>query len=345
MGMTALCALLLASVVGGCGLKTMPVPPQEIVPAAITDLHYELDEKGVNLAWTFPGKTVTGEDLHEVASFELYRAVVPADSACDGCPIPFGEPVQVPGGTVAGGKPKTATYTSTLLRPGHIYYFMVRTRTGWWAESADSNVISFLWNIPAAAPEKLEVRSTADGVALTWLPVTAHRDGSIIREPVKYQVYRSQGGGPFLPLAGLQNGAAFTDSGVKGGMNYQYKVQAVTVYEKGQVGGGFTAPVAAVAADRAAAEAPEGVTAVRTAAGVKVLWNAVQDASVRGYRVYRRLPGEKQAIRAGEVAVPGTLFDDPAPPRAEKWYYSVTSIDDAKPANESRPSAEAEVRN
>jgi hypothetical protein len=344
-GMTALCALLVALVLGGCGLKTMPVPPQEIVPAAITDLHYELDEKGVTLTWTYPAKTVRGEDVSEISAFDLYRAVVPADSYCDTCPIPFGEPIQIPGGVVPEGKPKTGTYTSTLLRPGHIFIFMVRSRSGWWAESGDSNVVSFLWDIPPAAPGQLGVQTTAGGISLSWLPVTTYPDGSIIREPVKYQVYRSQGGGPFAPLAGLQDKAAYTDTQVEAGRSYQYKVQAVIIYAKGQVGGGVTAPVTAEPVKRTASGPPEGVTAVRTVAGVKVLWNALQDSAVRGYRVYRRLPGEKQATMVGEVSAPGTLFDDPAPPPAEKWFYSVTSIDNASPPNESRASAEVEARN
>lgn len=344
-GMTALCALLMGLVLGGCGLKTMPVPPQEIVPVAITDLRYELDEKGVTLNWTYPAKTVRGDEVSDITTFDLYRAVVPADSYCDTCPIPFAEPIQIPGGVVSEGKPKIATYTSTLLRPGHIFFFMVRSRSGWWAESGDSNVVSFLWDIPPAAPGQLAVQTTAGGISLSWLPVTAHPDGSIIREPVKYQVYRSQAGGPFAPLAGLQDKAAYTDTQVEAGRSYQYKVQAVTIYAKGQVGGGVTEPVTAVPVDRAASRPPDGVTAIRTVAGVKVLWNAVQDSSVLGYRVYRRLPDEKKATMVGEVSVPVTLFDDQAPPQAEKWLYSVTSIDNARPANESKPSVEVEVRN
>ena len=343
--MTALCALLGLMLLGGCGLKTMPVPPQEIVPAAITDLRYELDEKGVILSWTYPSKTVRGEDVNDISSFDLYRAVVPVESYCDTCPIPFAEPIQIPGGAVSEGKPKTATYASTLLRPGHMFFFMVRSRAGWWAESEDSNVVSFLWNIPAAAPEKLAVQTTATGIALTWQPVTTHPDGSIIREPVKYQVYRGLMGGAFAPLAGLQDKPAYTDTQMEAGRSYQYKVQAVTIYEKGKVGGGVTEPVTAVPVDRIASAPPEGVTAIRTVAGVKVLWNAVQDGAVRGYRVYRRLPAEKQATLVGEVSVPATLLDDQAPPQVEKLFYSVTSIDNASPAKESRPSAEVEVRN
>lgn len=343
-GMTALCTMLMVMLLGGCGLKTMPVPPQEIVPAAIVDLRYDLDEKGVTLNWTYPTKTVMGGDVKEISVFDLYRAVVPVDSYCDTCPIPFGEPIQIPGGAVTAEVAKTASYSSTLLRPGHIYLFMVRSRSGWWAESEDSNVVSFMWNIPPAAPEKLTVQGVDRGVALTWLPVTTHPDGSIIREPVKYQMYRSTGG-PFVQLGELQDKPAFTDTRVEAGRSYQYKVQAVTMYEKGQVGGGVSAPVSAVPADRTAAAPPIGVSAVRTASGVKVVWNAVQDESVRGYRVYRRLPDAREATRVGEVSVPATLFDDQAPPQADTWYYSVTSIDDASPANESRPSAEAEVRN
>jgi uncharacterized protein len=336
---------LLAMLLGGCGLKTLPVPPQEIVPTAITDLRYELDEKGATLSWSYPTKTVKGENVSEITSFDVYRAVVPADSYCETCPIPFREPVQVPGGVVTGDQPRTATYTSTLLRPGHIFLFMVRARSGWWAESADSNVVSFLWDIPPAAPQKLEVQNTARGIVLTWVPVTAHRDGSLIREPVKYQVYRSMGGGPFAPLDGLLEQPSYTDTQVAVGRSYQYKVQAVTMYEKGQVGGGVTEPVTAAPVDRTPASPPEGLTAVRTVTGVKVVWNPVQETGVRGYRVYRRLPGEKKAILVGEVTAPATLFDDQAPPQADKWLYSVTTIDDAKPANESRPSLEVEVRN
>ncbi len=336
-------ALLLSGLVG-CGYKTMPVPPEEIVPQPITDLRYELSEKGVTLYWTYPEKTVRGDKLTDITSFDLYRAVVPADAYCDTCPVPFGEPLKLPGGAVSEGTAKTATYSSTLLRPGHLFFFKVRSRAGWWAESADSNLVSFMWNTPPSAPESLSARAGDGKIILKWSKVTAFVDGAPIEDPVKYQVYRSTGEVPFVPLGGLHDGVRFEDTDVVNGREYVYKVQAVTMYAKGQVGGGSSSTVSAVPVDRTAPAVPDGVNAIQTVDKVKVVWNPVADGDLKGYRIYRRLPHEEKSARVGEVNAPVTLFTDTAPPDADQWWYSVTSIDTASPANESAPSAEVSVR-
>ena len=342
-GLVAFYALLLSTVLGGCGYKTIPVPPQEIVPTAITDLRYELDEKGVTLAWTYPGKTIKGDDLTDLTEFLLYRAVVPADAYCDTCPIPFGEPVKVPGGAVVADTPRSATYKATLLRPDHLFFFKVRSRSGWWAESGDSNIVSFMWNIPPAEPVGLRVQAADSRITLAWSPVTTHMDGSAIKESVSYQVYRSLGGGSFTTLGDLQGSTGYVDTDVNNGRKYQYKVQAVTMYSKGQVGGGITGPVEGIAVDRTPTGVPTGIQGIRTTAGVKVIWNAVLGKDVTGYKVYRRLQGKKTSVLIGEVKVPTTLFDDRTPPDASAWFYSVSSIDNGNPANESPASTEVEV--
>ena len=59
-----LCLLLVVLVAAvGCGRKTMVVPPQALVPAAVDDLEYSLTDKGVRLSWFFPQKTVLGRHL------------------------------------------------------------------------------------------------------------------------------------------------------------------------------------------------------------------------------------------------------------------------------------------
>lgn len=343
-GLIILLALVVSGITG-CGYKTMPVPPEEIVPKGITDLRYELDEHGVTLNWTYPSETIKGDALTDIESFKLYRAVVPTDKYCDTCPLPFGEPVLLEGGAVVPDKPKVGEYKATLLRPGHLYFFKIRSATGWWAESGDSNIASFMWDIPPASPESLNADAGDSMVKLGWSSVTTHIDGTDIKEPVKYQVLRSSGGGVFSSIGELQSGSEFVDDQVVNGRTYQYKVQAVTMYAKGQVGGGVSPQAEATPFDKTPPPAPSGVQGIRTAIGVKIVWDRVEAPDLKGYRVYRRLPDDSKPVKVGEVNAPSTIFDDADLLESYSWYYSVTSIDQAQPANESKPSAEVEVRN
>ncbi len=339
--------LLLSAVVSllaltGCGFKNKPIPPQQVVPRAITDLRYQLSDEGVTLSWSYPIETVTGRDVTEISSFKVYRAVVPADKYCPTCPIPWGNSINLPGGAVPDEGRKTATYESTLLRPGNMYFFKVRSTAGWWAESADSNVVSFLWNTPARAPENVQATVGDSSITLSWQPVTTHRDGSPVKEKVRYQVLRSEGGGTFKPIGSQVDDTRFVDKTTENGRNYLYKVQALSVYEQAVVGGGVSRPISAAAIDRTPPPRPAGVHVVRTADAVKIFWEPVHAKDLKGYRIYRRSAGKKKPVRIGTVNAPYVMFTDSKPPRnTERLFYSVTSIDDRDPANESNRSQEA----
>ena len=335
-------ALLLAGL-AGCGYKTMPIPPQEIVPTPITDLRYELNERGVTLYWTYPGQTIKGEKLTDISTFNLYRAVVPSDKYCETCPIPFREPIPLPGGAVTADQPKTAVYNATLLRPGHLFFYKIRSKSGWWAESADSNIVSFMWNMPPGIPEQPSAQAGDTEITLTWKAVTTHMDGTEISEPVQYQLYRSGAGGPFVPVGDLLDTVEYVDTNVTNGEKYLYKVQAVTMYEKGQVVGKSSEAVESSPVDKTPPSVPTGAMAIQTAVEVKVVWDPVQNKDIKGYRIYRRVQGEKKSVKVGEVNAPSSLFADKTPPEADTWFYSVTSFDGSSPVNESEPSEETVV--
>ena len=74
--LAALTVLLLIVLLPGCGRKTALVPPRKLVPVAISDLRYTLDEKGVTLKWSYPAKMENGDDLQTVESFEVLRAPI-----------------------------------------------------------------------------------------------------------------------------------------------------------------------------------------------------------------------------------------------------------------------------
>lgn len=337
---------LLATVLvaGGCGFKTDPVPPASIVPVPIDDLRYTIDDKGVELNWTYPVKTVRGSDLVDISAFDVYRAVVALDEVCDTCPIPFGEPLEIPGGeTIEAKKPRTAVYQTSLLRPGHKYFFKVRSRNSWWAASGDSNIVSFVWALPPVAPSGLNAEVADSRVTLNWQPVTSLVDGSAVEGDISYQLFRSDEGKEFEPLGEALATTRFSDSRVINGRTYFYRVQSLLDYQGHEVTGGVSETISAAPVDQTPPPPPVGVAAVQTDDGVKIVWEPADD-DVAGYRVYRRTAEQRQPELIGEVAAPYSLYVDAQPPATVRSYYSVTALDQATPPNESDFSREATTR-
>ncbi len=339
-------ALLLVGALffGGCGYKTLPVPPENIVPKAIEDLRYSVDEKGVILTWSYPVETIKETDLTDVASFEVYRAVVSIDSYCATCPIPFGEPIVVPGGMISKDGRRKGTYESALLRSGEKYFFKVRSRTSWWAASADSNIVTFVWHMPAKAPEGLQAIGGDHSVRLQWQPATQLMDGQKLDLPVQYQVLRSLDGNAFAELGVAGKETNYTDNSVQNGQKYFYKIQSVFQVDGNVVGGGMSEVTTAVPVDLTPPEAPTGVTVVATSNGFKVFWENSPANDLQGYHVYRRAADQKKKERIGDVEAIYTIYEDNTVSADGQFYYSVTAYDRTKPANESKSSAEVTVR-
>lgn len=332
-------ALLLAGL-NGCGYKTLPVAPQASMPKPITDLTCELTGTGAVLHWTYPKETATGKDLQQIDSFQLYRAELPESDYCETCPIPFGSPISLPGGLLPDKGRRQGQWETDTLRPGRIYFFMLRSRSGWLAESDDSNVVSFTWATPPAAPSGLTADAGDGQISLRWQPVTTRFDGSPLRSPVKYQLARSTNGGSFANIGGPLVTPYYTDKEVQNGGKYTYRVQALA----GAVGGGYSLTVETGAVDRTPPEPPRNVKAVRTADSVKVYWDRGEENDLAGYQVYRRL-GDGGPELLGKVMEPYNLYEDKNPPaKGSTVWYSVSSFDLSSPSNESQRSAEASLR-
>lgn len=329
---------------GSCGYKDHPVPPDTVVPEAIEDLRYETDEKGVTLTWSYPMETIRGTEIEDLSSFELYRAEVPLKDYCANCPIPFADPVEQPGGlTTEDGKARIAIFTMANLKPGYKYFFKVRSRTSWFAESADSNIVTFIWQIPARAPEGLTATVGNKQITLNWQPVTMLRDGNPVSVPLQYQIMRSSAGKKMEKIGLVEGGTTFVDQSIALKEKYTYQVQTQMLVGKEVVTGGMST-VSTLSADITPPEPPTGVTAIETDMGIKVLWEKSGTEALSGYRVYRRTADSQEPVLVGEVEPVYTLFVDTERKQGQRYYYSVTALDQGSPANESQRSVEATTR-
>lgn len=330
---------------GGCGYKDLPVAPASVVPEPIDDLLYQVSDKGVELTWSYPVKTIQGSQVADISAFDLYRAAVPLVDYCGGCPIPFGKAIEVDGGVVFDGKlRRKVRYNASGLKSGYKYFYKVTSRTSWLAASDDSNIITFVWYQPAKAPASLVATAGDREVTLKWNAVTELSDGSALANPMKYQIMRSAGGKDFVKVGEPVTTTSYTDKQVRNGLKYFYTVQSLMVLDNELVDGAVTKAIAVSPKDMTPPVAPSGVTAVGTAVGTKVFWDKSSSSDVAGYKVYRRAADKDTYELLGKIAPEFKLYVDKNATSDVRYYYAVTAIDGSKPANESKKSREATVR-
>jgi len=67
----------------GCGAPGEPVPPSPVVPVAIKDLTAQQAGDGVQLSFTLPSNSISGEKLASPPAVEILRGIVRPDGSAD----------------------------------------------------------------------------------------------------------------------------------------------------------------------------------------------------------------------------------------------------------------------
>ncbi|MBU0482076.1 MAG: hypothetical protein KKG47_13340 [Proteobacteria bacterium] len=341
---------------GSCGRKTRPVPPQSVVPARITDLRAQADDTGITLSWSWPDRTEQGGRLKSLSHFLVEKAVYRADESCRECPIAYSKAARITGGTLpADAAGRRASFRDLELQPGHRYYYRVFSSMGWNVVSLPSDPVSQVWRIPLASPAGFTANAGDGIVSLSWQAVNTDIDGQTQTGTIAYRIYRTSGDGQPVPLGEPMSGTEYHDRRVVNGTRYRYLVMA-THAEGG--GGRFSELVEATPSDLTPPPAPRGLKAIRTSDGTSLFWDPVFAEDLAGYLVFRRNayrapePGREAKeeqdldyIEIGSVKTPATSFTDHhLPEPGSTWNYTVKSFDTANPPNLSPFSWEVKIK-
>src|SRR4029077_2279747 len=130
----------------GCGAPGEPVPPSPPVPATIKDLAAHQAGDGVELTFTLPSSSISGEKLPASPAVEILRGTVKPDGSADA--KSFRVMYTIPG-TLVGNYETDGRVSfidpiapeKTKAHPGGALAYVVRTRATRKRASADSSVV------------------------------------------------------------------------------------------------------------------------------------------------------------------------------------------------------------
>jgi hypothetical protein len=355
-------------VLAGCGAPGEPVAPSPQVPTPVNDLTAHQAGDGVQLIFTLPSKTITGDKLSEAPSIEIFRGALKPDGTPDSKSfrIIYTIPGSMLDNYLAEGRVRfTDPVPPADLRahPGATFVYRVRTRVSRKRASMDSNTItSRVFPVPARI-DSLQVRVTESAIDLSWLIPVHTSAGDPLPLISGYRVYRGELDpssadtvskdlaqakwiSPVILLApALEN--SYRDTSFVFGRTYLYTVRTVILEENNPLESGDSAAAIVTPRDIFPPAAPQDVVAAVLSGAspgsleVDLSWSINLETDLAGYRVYRsEQKGTHGPLLTPEL-LPTPAFRDTSVEPGHRYWYSVTAVDRA--GNESSPGAPADT--
>ncbi len=366
----SLLALMLSalSVLAGCGAPGEPVAPSAQVPTPVTDLTARQAGDGVQLIFTLPSKTITGDKLSEAPSVEIFRGALKLDGTPDN--KSFRVVYTIPGtmldNYLAEGRVRfTDPVPPEDLRahPGTTFVYRMRTRASRKRASADSNTVtSRVFPVPERI-HSLQAHVTESAIELGWSAPARTSAGDPLPEISGYHVYRGELDptsadaasedlvrakwiSPLILLAPtLEN--SYRDASFAFGKTYLYTVRSVIIAENNPLESSDSIAAVVTPRDIFPPAAPQDLVAAvlpGTSPGslqVDLSWSINLETDLAGYRVYRsEQQGDRGRLLTSDL-LPTPAYRDTSVEPGHRYWYSVTAVDRA--GNESSPSAPADA--
>jgi hypothetical protein len=354
--------------IAGCGAPGEPVPPAPPVAAAISDLAAHQVGDGVQLTFTMPGRSITGDRLLSTPAFEVLRGSAKPDGSPDLKSLRVAD--TIPGAVAekyfVGDKVQftdALTPEETKAQEGKIAIFTVRTRLSQKRASANSNIISLrLFPVPARVVS-VEARVTEPAIELSWAAVDRTSAGNPLTVAAHYNIYRAELDAAStnlanpdvsqlnlnskLQLLASQPEQTYSDRTFEFGKTYAYIVRSVLDRDNAPLESADSTPVIVTPRDTFPPAAPQAISAAvlpgetDNTLFVDLSWSINVEPDFAGYRVYRSEQPDTRGQLLTTELLPTPAYRDTSVEPARRYWYVVTAVD--RVGNESAPSPPALV--
>jgi hypothetical protein len=357
-------SIFLVLLAAGCGAPGEPTPPTPPVPVAVTDVAVQQIGDAVQLTFTFPTKTISGDRLNEFPAIEILRGSLKADGSPDARSFRVIE--TIPGALVGNYRSAEKVQVVSRISPDNLRAYLggalayrVRTRASRRRASAESNTaIVRIYPVPERIIS-IHAAVTEFAIELSWAAPTRTSTGEPLPRISEYRVYRGEidpasadAAGKDLsgakwksPLAFLASTltTSYRDTAFDFDRTYLYTVRTVIPADSGTLESSDSVPLIVTPRDIFPPATPQGLIAavVRSEPNsppeVDLSWSINTEADLAGYRVHR----SEQQGTPGPLVTPDLLlspvYRDTSVLPGHTYWYSVTAVD--RSGNESSPSA------
>jgi hypothetical protein len=348
----------------GCGAPGEPVSPSPPIPVPITDLAAHQLGDGVQLTFTLPAKTITGDRLAQPPAVEILRGSTKPDGSADA--KSFRVVYTIPGSLTDNYLFQGHLQFNDPIEPGEIrahsgslVAYLVRTRASKKRSSADSNIVSVrIYPVPERI-SSITTNVTETTIELNWPVPTRTSGGDPLAALAAYRVYRGEldpssteaaskdlsqakWRSPLTLLASPETNS-YRDTLFDFGKTYLYVVRSVVLIDGNPLESSDSAPAVVAPRDIFPPAAPQNVVAAALPGAtpgsfvVDLSWSINVETDLAGYRVYRSEQEGTQGQSVTPDLLPTPAYRDRSVEPGHRYWYTVTAVDRA--GNESVPSA------
>jgi len=341
----------------GCAAQGPPHPPRVEKPERITDLAAFQVGRTIEVTFTLPTEATDGEGLSKPLELQLFRVITPPGQK-PSAPSAESEAwvTLLPSELTRYQRGEKVVYPDHLSDPDYsqrlgasLTYVVAGLTRGFRHRPVEgdlSNRVAVTLLDVSLPVETPRCETTEQALELSWPLPTTSLSGRPLHDLAGYRVFRSDTPtGPF-DRRGETPIPRFRDPDFRFEHSYFYRVRAL-FRSSGSGGSGSqlaesedSKPCAITPRDTFPPAAPANLSAISTAVGVDLIWNANTEPDLAGYNVYRR-DGEGAPHKLNSDLVRTPLYRDVAAETGGRYAYWVTAVDSA--GNESSSSGEAAV--